>query len=182
MDVLKEKGAMKVLLLAPLPPPNGGIASWAVRMLESNAANRWGFEVVDEKVIKRDVFGSRKKNNLFIELKRTLMIWWNLWRRLKDKSFLVVHSNIPALPKSIIRELGSLAISKIKKRKFIVHYHCTVPNLVKGKLRSLLFRILSNNSDAIIVLNTPSKAFSEEISNTPVFLIPNFINQHENNR
>lgn len=41
----------KVVLLAPTPPPAGGIAGWTMRMLEANLKNGWKVEVVDEKLI-----------------------------------------------------------------------------------------------------------------------------------
>ena len=41
----------KVVLLAPTPPPIGGIASWTNRMLMSKLPDGWQIGVVDEKII-----------------------------------------------------------------------------------------------------------------------------------
>src|SRR5690606_8862552 len=88
---------MKVILLAPTPPPIGGIAGWTVRMQNANLKNGWEVEVVDEKLIKgREVFGKRTKRNLLVEIKRSCNIWKNLLRALKDKKSKVVHASIPA--------------------------------------------------------------------------------------
>ena len=55
---------MKVVLLAPTPPPIGGIAQWTVRMMEANLKNGWEVLGVDEKMVgKRELFGERVKNN-----------------------------------------------------------------------------------------------------------------------
>lgn len=87
----------------------------------------------------------------------------------------IVHSNIPAGTYSMLRELICLIITKYYKRKFIIHYRCTIPNLVKGKISLLIFRLLTNASDAAITLNSISANFVKKYSNTPVYLIPNFI-------
>jgi glycosyltransferase involved in cell wall biosynthesis len=167
---------VKVILLAPTPPPSGGIASWAMRMLNCRPKDGWVVDIVDEKVLGgREIFGDRTKINFFIEVKRTLGIWRNLNRKLKDKDVEIVHSNIPANIKSMLRELGCLIITKLNRKKFIIHYRCTISNMIKGKLDLMIFRILTGFSDGVIVLNSPSKKFSEKYSKTPVHLIPNFI-------
>lgn len=38
----------KVVLLAPTPPPIGGIAAWTVRMMNATLPDDWKVEVVDE--------------------------------------------------------------------------------------------------------------------------------------
>ena len=56
---------MKVILLAPTPPPIGGIAIWTMRMLNAKLKNNWTVDVVDEKVIgKREVYGDNVKRKL----------------------------------------------------------------------------------------------------------------------
>jgi glycosyltransferase involved in cell wall biosynthesis len=167
---------VKVILLAPTPPPAGGIASWTVRMQNASLKNGWKVEVVDEKVIgNRDVFGDKTRMKISTETKRTFGIWKDLYNKLKDKEVKVVHSNIPAGINSMIRELVCLYITKLLKRKFIIHYRCTIPNLINGKLSFLLFRLLTGGSDAVIALNTPSKNYVIEHTKTPVYMIPNFV-------
>lgn len=166
---------MKVILLAPTPPPAGGIASWTIRMLSSNFGDRWSVDVVDEKVSGgRQIFGSKKKRNFLVEIIRTIRIWSDLNKKL-DSDVKVVHSNIPAGLNSMLREIGCMIISKLKKKRFIVHYRCTIPNMIKSKISMVIFQILSNGSDAIIVLNRASQDFSKQHSKTPSYLIPNFI-------
>ena len=169
---------MKVILLAPTPPPTGGIAGWTVRMQNASLKNEWIVEVVDEKVIgNRDVFGNNTKKKLVIEIKRCFNIWNNLWKVLKDEDAKVVHSCIPAGTTSMIREYICAIITKIKKRKFIIHYRCTIPNMVKSRTGNFMFRLLTNKSDLVIVLNTPSKQFVNKQCKTPVVLIPNFVEE-----
>lgn len=169
---------MKVVLLAPKPPPAGGIASWTVKMQNAKLKNGWNVDVVDEQLIgKRQNFGNTKKN-LIDETKRSLIIWSNLWRFLKDKDVKVVHSNIPASTTAMLREYVCAIITKFRKRKFIIHYHCTLPNMVSSRIGVIVFRFLTNISDSAIVLNGPSVEFVTKHSKRPVALIPNFIEKN----
>jgi glycosyltransferase involved in cell wall biosynthesis len=167
---------MKVILLAPTPPPAGGIAGWTVRMQNATLKNDWKVEVVDEKVIgNREVFGSRTKKSIFHEVKRSYNIWKNLFVLLMGKEVKVVHSCIPASTLGLCREYICALISKLWRKKFIIHYRCTLPNMVTSKIGLFMFRNLTNISNLVIVLNNDSLLFVKKNSKTEVELIPNFI-------
>lgn len=172
---------MKAILLAPLPPPSGGIASWANRMKNAKLKNGWIVEIVDEKVIgKREIFGANaKKKNIWTEIKRCFGIWKNLWKALNDKDAKIVHSSIPAGVTGMLRELICAIITKLRGRRFIIHYRCTIPNLVKSKVSLAVFKMLTNISNAVIVLNNASDLFVRKYSKTPAYLIPNFVSADE---
>lgn len=171
---------MKVVLLAPLPPPIGGIASWTKRMKESKLKKGWQVIVVDEKVINgRNVFGNNCKRNLFIEARRCFLIWKNLYSSLSDKQVSIVHSCIPSAVTSMMREYICALITKFKRKKFIIHYRCTVSNTTRGKIGMFMLKRLCNISDAIIVLNKQSEIFLKDVTNTCVQLIPNFVSCDE---
>lgn len=166
---------MKVILVAPTPPPAGGIASWTWRMLNTQLIENWKLDVVDTKLTnKRSVFGKQKKN-IITELRRLFSIWSGLWGKISSNDVKIVHSCIPAAATSMFREIGCLVISKLRKKKFIIHYRCTVGNMVNNEMTLLLFNILNKYSDAIIVLNEQSKNFIPSKLSEKVFLIPNFI-------
>jgi glycosyltransferase involved in cell wall biosynthesis len=169
---------MKVILLAPTPPPFGGIAGWTVRMQNASLKNGWKVEVVDEKLIgNREVFGDKNKRNLRVEMNRSLNIWKQLINALKDKEAKVVHSCIPASTTGMMREYICGILTKVWKKKFIIHYRCTLPNMVESKLGLFMFRLLTDISDSTIVLNSPSVEFVKKYSKTDVILIPNFIEE-----
>jgi len=175
-----EKIMKKVILLAPTPPPIGGIAAWTMRMMNAELENEWCVEVVDEKLIgKRGLFGNNIRRNLWCEVKRCFNIWGNLRKKLRDKDAFVVHACIPASTLSVIREYVSACITKMYKRKFIVHFRCTVPNMVKSRVNRFAFRLLCNKSDYIMVLNKQSEVFVNKNSKTPTVLIPNFTDSDE---
>lgn len=170
----------KVVLLAPTPPPAGGIAGWTVRMMNAQLKNGWQVVVVDEKVTgDRQVFGDKSNKKLLSEIKRCLRIWGDLKRALKDPDALVVHSCIPSMTLSMMREYVCACITKARKRKFIIHYRCTVPNTTQGKLGRFMLKRLCNKSDLIITLNTQTSEYLANITKTPMKLIPNFISESE---
>ena len=170
----------KVVLLAPTPPPAGGIAGWTARMLNATLKNGWQIDLVDEKVLgNRQVFGDGSKRNLFTEAKRCFRIWRDLKRALRDPEAKVVHSCIPSITSSMLREYICACITKRRGRKFIIHYRCTVPNTTQGRLGHFMLKKLCAKSDLIITLNSQTNTFLQEITDTPFKLIPNFISADE---
>lgn len=170
----------KVILLAPTPPPIGGIAQWTVRMMNAKLKNGWEVEVVDEKILgNREFFGDKVKHNIKSEIKRCINIWADLKKKLKDEDAAVVHSCIAANTLPVIREYICAWITKNRKRKFIIHFRCTVPNMVKSRLNKLVVKFICDKSDCVMVLNQQSADFIKELSNTRVELIPNFVEKLE---
>lgn len=145
---------MKVVLLAPIPPPVGGIAMWTVRMMNAELKNGWQVEVVDEKILgSREFFGDKVKHDYKAEVKRCLNIWKGLRKALRDKNARVVHACVAANSMPVMREIISAVITKCHRRKFVIHFRCTVPNMVKSKLNRTVVRLLCNLSDCVMVLN-----------------------------
>lgn len=173
----------QVALLAPLPPPYGGIAVWTQRMLNAKLPSDWKIAVVDEKVIgKRTVFGKNKKRSFFSEVKRCLLIWFRLVQILRDNDTEIVHICIPAGIRSLIREIVSATLARIYKKKVIVHFRCTLPNMVSGRLHLFVFKLLAWLSDEFFVLNRVSADFLLKTNTKIKFeIIPNFINDSELN-
>lgn len=167
---------MNVILLAPTPPPHGGIAGWTKRMISTTLKNGWKVVVVDEKVTgKRDAYDGKKKN-LWDEGKRCIRIWKDLNRALMDPDSKVVQACIPAQITSMLREIVSAIITKVHRRKFITHFRCTLPNMVNSKLEKTVFSYLISLSDCVFVLNSASADFLQEINSKKKYeVIPNFI-------
>lgn len=172
---------MKTILMGATPPPVGGIAGWTVRMMQVHQKNNWELVLVDEKInTGREMFGTdTRRRNIGKELKRWFSIWRQLQKRLRDVDVKVVHVCPTAEIPSMIAELVSGIITKRYKRKFIVHFRCTVPNMISGKLNLTILKLLCNKSDLIIALNGQTKKYLAEHTKTPVKLIPNFVNAKE---
>ena len=170
----------KVILLAPTPPPIGGIAAWTVRMMNAKLPNDWVVEVVDEKIIgKREFFGDKTKHDIKSEIKRCHSIWSGLRKALKDKEAKVVHACIAANTMPVLREYISACITKIRGRKFIIHFRCTVPNIVGGRLNIIALKMLCNKADCVMLLNKQSEEYIKGITKTKTVVIPNFVDAAE---
>lgn len=165
---------MKTVLLAPLPPPYGGIAEWTQRMLSARLENGWTLDIVDEKVSERRGTYS-KKRNIKEEIQRSVRIWQGLKQKLEDEDVKLVHCCIPATPFAMIREYVSCCITKRHNRKFIMHFRCTVPNMVKGGFSQRILKSLCKKSDCIMVLNHQTEQYLRAITDTPCVVIPNFV-------
>lgn len=166
---------MKVAILAPLPPPSGGIASWAVRMINTKLKNNWTVSVIDEKLIGRSSHGDQNTKNYYIETKRCLKIWMTLWRTLNDRDVQVVHACTAATTTGMMRDLVSAWITKLRGRKYIIHFRCTIPNLINGGMKEWVFCTLCNASDLVMTLNRQSEDFVSQKTKTKSRLVPNFV-------
>ena len=167
---------MKAILMAPLPPPVGGIASWADSLLSREFPDGWSLLSVDEKILgSREVYGEGTRFRIKDEVKRTWGIWSNLWKTMSDKDAQVVHANTSATVPGMFRELVSAAITHLHGRKFLIEYHCTLPNEIQSRGKRIFFKLLSNASDGVIVLNQASAEYAQTRTKKPIYLIPNFI-------
>lgn len=170
----------KVVLLAPTPPPFGGIASWTKRMLSANLKNGWDIILVDEKIQgKREVFGDQTKRNVLIEIKRCVKIWSNLAKAVKKQETKIVHSCIPSTALSMAREYVCACIARHYKKPFIMHFRCTVPNTVQSKVDQFMLKVLCKKCDGFILLNTKSAECIQRLSDVPIAIIPNFVDSGE---
>lgn len=172
---------MKVVLLAPTPPPAGGIAGWTDRMMKATLKNGWEVEVVDEKQIgNRELFSSNKiKRNFRDEWKRCKRIWNDLKRALLNDEVKVVHSCIPSTTFAMMREYVCAYITHKMNKKFIIHFRCTLPNTTKGKLGRIILKKLCDKSDFVMVLNKQSEDFARAITKTDISIVPNFVELEE---
>lgn len=172
---------MKVILLAPLPPPSGGIAGWTQRMLSANLKNGWTVGVVDEKLVgERNVKGGGHRKSLFTEVKRSKRIWKELKNQLRNPDAKVVQACVPATTGALLREIVSARITHKRGRKFVTHFRCTVPNMVKTRIQIFLLKKLVKHSDCVFCLNRQTFDFIQSYGiGVECRIIPNFIDASE---
>lgn len=163
---------MKILLISPIPPPVGGIASWTKSYLNSEGIKEQEVDIVNTSVV-----GKRKYNatyNMFDELKRLRKIIENINNNVCGNSYDIAHINTSCGSLGLIKDI--LCAIKIKKRmKVVLQCHCNVPDFVKGKFSKFLFNILISSSNKVIVLNESSKKFVWENFGKESVIVPNFI-------
>lgn len=174
-----SRGRIGVALLAPLPPPTGGIGTWALRVKEA-MPKECEITFVNEGLVGgREFFGEKSKKKLSDEWMRCQRIWRDLESVLSTGEIDIVHANIPAVPGGILRELRCAQIAHAHNCKFIVHWHSTVSQSVNSRVTEALLKRICDVADAIIVLNEKSRSYVEARTNTPVYLLPNFVSDEE---
>ena len=150
-------------------------------MMAEHLINDWKVVVVDEQVIcGRTNFGKTSRKHFAIEVIRCFKIWFNLIRALKDSDVKVVQSCVPAGSGSLAREIVCQRIALLFKRKYVIHFRCTVPYSVKSRMNRFLLKSIARKSDEVFVLNQKSLDFMKEIYPSGKYvIIPNFVSQEE---
>lgn len=167
---------MKILMLAPLPPPSGGIATWTIRYQKyCNEKN------IDLRIVNIAMSGDRAtheimRRNFKVEFQRTKYILRNLKKELKNDTPDIVHINTSCSKFGIIRDCLCAFIIH-KKAPIVLHCHCNIEDQVQKKISKLFFKYLVKKADKVIVLNKFSKEYVEKIEKKKSVFIPNFVNE-----
>lgn len=178
----ENKKGINVVLMAPVPPPAGGIGRWADRYM--GISDRYNIHIFhcDESLIgNRKVFGEKTKINIFQELKRTVKIWKSLRKQIKKaNNNCVVHCSIPAYKNSLKREIISLKIARHYGVPFIIHFRSTISNSIQDNKGKRLLKKLLMKCSFCIVLNKDSFDYASNfIQSNKIQIVPNFISKNE---
>lgn len=167
---------MKILLLSPLPPPAGGIASWTQRFLQTPQAKENEVYIVNTAVIGKRI-NQFNRINLIDEFKRMIHIISNLKKELKKNRPDIVHLNTSCSSRGLIRDCICGHIIKKSNSKLLIHCRCDVTYMVDNRLSELFLKKLVNQADGIITLNNVSREFIVDKYNKTSEIIPNFISE-----
>lgn len=169
---------MKVLLISHMPPPTTGIGSWTRRILECGVPGCEISFVNSNMIGGRDPFQNTKVV-LKDEIDRSITIWKKEVQILKKEHCQIVHTNIPCTVLGLLRESITAMIAKRYGAKFVIHCHCTIPNVVNSPFKKFVFKTVSRLTDGFIVLNNESEHFAKNITHNETALIPNFVCSYE---
>lgn len=161
---------MRVLLVSPLPPPNGGIATWTE--MYQNALTKQNHQC---EVINTALHSKRKNhpNNRYIveETQRFLKIRREL-RKCAKKGEYIAHINSSGSTMGLIRDYF-LCIN-LKKTQTVIQFHCDLGFLKKTLIRKFLLKLISKRVKTSICINKSSYDFLKSIGVNHLDLIPNF--------
>ena len=166
------KEMKKILLVSPVPPPNGGIATWTKQYIEY-------FEKLENyhvDLVNTAIQGKRmmtNKRNLRDEYNRYATVKNEIISHLDKSKYEVIHYNSSCTLFGLIKDYFTL--KKIRKEKIIYHCRCDLNNYVKNPLSIHLLKKISNFAYKIFVLNSQSKVFVKEHTKVKVAYIPNYI-------
>lgn len=168
---------MRILLLSPLPPPIGGIATWTSIFLNSKELKKYKVDIVNTSIL-----GERKNKriDLYNEFKRSGLIIINLLKKISKKPQ-IVHLNTSCGSKGIFRDYICAIIVKKLKLKLLIQYHCNIDDMIKNNFQKKILKKLLVQSDINLVLNKDSKQYLKKIGYDSK-IIPNFVSEKNFNK
>ena len=161
----------KIILVSPLPPPIGGIASWTQSYLKYLDKQNICYKHVNSAVV-----GKRTKNNktsYIQELKRMIKLRKDIKRAITNESNLIIHYNASCFTQGLIRDLFVLQGIKVP---IVYQCHCNLDTNINNNIAKLFFSLICHKVSAVCVLNNASKK-TAEIYTEKVFYVPNFIDK-----
>lgn len=168
---------MNILMLAPLPPPTGGIASWTVRYKDYCESNGISLKIINTAMQGERAISEVMTKSLKVELHRTCGIVRNLKREIKSYKYDIVHLNTSCSQLGVIRD--ALCVFAIhNKIPIVLHCRCNIEDQLRtNSISQKAFRYLVKKSSKVIVLNKFSKEYVDRIEKRKAVFIPNFINE-----
>ena len=167
---------MKVMLISPLPPPAGGMATWTQACLANAVQAGLEATCVNTNYQDRSEVVTGRRDALR-ELKRAADIWRRVKRHARETSPEVIHLCSACSLSGNLRDFVTLRSARLacKSAKLVLHCHCSLPDYVgAGRVKQAVFRMLCRRTDGVFVLNRQSLAFAESLQVRNVHLLPNF--------
>lgn len=172
---LNDMHSGRILLLSPLPPPVGGIASWTEQVMNWASKNDVKIDIINTAVI-----GLRRMRSyswsLLEEGIRTTRIIVGLVRLMILYKYSAVHLNTSCSSMGLMRDYLCAIIVKFRRVKLVVHYRCNIDDQLKDRMiPSLFFRRLVKCASVNLVLNSKSQSVVEDVAGCSAQIIPNMI-------
>ena len=166
---------MNILLISPLPPPSGGIATWTEKYCKYCKTNHISVDVVNIAIIGDRQGAISNRRNLFDEITRTFLIYRDLLKKIKHGKYDIAHLNTSCGKFGICRDL--LIARAINKNNIplILEAHCNLDTTLKKNYIIKCFEKLTKLSERVLVLNDRSLKTAKEYCSEKVQCVPNFI-------
>ena len=164
---------MKVLLVSPLPPPSGGIATWTEKYIQYSKEIGIEVEVLNSAISKKRSQNIKRKRNLIDEIIRSGKIFFQLNKLNRKFNPDIIHISSSCSNWGLIRDW--LCVRCIKKKSIIFHCHCNIEDQVNSSVGRFLLKHIAKLVSKIIVLNRSSYRFVEKYTESKPVIVPNFI-------
>ena len=166
---------MRVLLVSPLPPPAGGIATWTQKYIKYFEENGLSCAVVNTAVI-----GARKaeinhKKNYLDEVRRAFSICSKTKNEIKKYAPNIAHINSSCTKMGVFRDYAVISLLKRNLIPVVLHCHCNIEDQLNGRIPRFLFSRMVKSSNVVLVLNDQSRQYIESIALGKAIMLPNFI-------
>lgn len=166
---------MRILLVSPLPPPAGGIATWTEKYRDYCLEKGIPLSIVNNAVQGSRAKQLNTKRRLLDEVKRTWYVLKELQQKIKMDHPDVVHLNTPCGRFGIFRDLLCVWYTNRKGIPVILHCHCNIQDQLAGKAAERAFCRMAKKSQKVLVLNEPSFAYASRFALDKAMIVPNFI-------
>lgn len=165
---------MKILLVSPLPPPSGGLATWTQELIEYAPQLEIEISVVNTALIGERIKLKNGKMSVVDEIIRSVRIVQALRKKLRKEKYNVVHINTVCSPKGMLRDL--VCAYSCGHIPMVLQCHCNVSDWVgKSKLSISMLRKLVRIANKTLVLNSKSQEAVKSITDCESIRVPNFI-------
>jgi glycosyltransferase involved in cell wall biosynthesis len=163
------------LLISPLPPPAGGMASWTQKYMESEKADNVHVFLVNTALTGKRAMETNKRS-YFHELRRTKDILSDIRKELNRNRIDIAHLNC-AVGKfgSVIKDYLFARTLKKHNIRLVIQFHCDISRMADGKTDLFFLKRLVKLSDAVLTLNESSKRFIYSECNRSSIDMPNFV-------
>jgi glycosyltransferase involved in cell wall biosynthesis len=157
---------VKILLLSPLPPPSGGIASWTFNLLEYSKKHLNGIEIYnqDTGLKYREILNDNVLYRIYYGLFEGFKIFRELKRNIKSNKPDIIHlTSTPSL--ALIKDYFILGIAKRNRIPLVLHWHFgSMPSIfqVNNWERKLISYIIRECSQNILIDSESYRTLARE--------------------
>lgn len=166
---------MKIALISPLPPPEGGIATWTKEVEKYFVKKDIPVEIINNAVVGRRKQQITSKTRVMDEVVRTKAIIGMLVKTIKNFQPDILHINTSCGRFGIFRDFICILIAQKNRIPCILHCHCNVVDQLNSTLAIQTFRQMVRMSKVVLVLNKTTLNYVNSCVDGKAILMPNFI-------
>lgn len=170
---MKNAPVAKVLLVSPLPPPTGGIATWTTFFL--NELLSAGLQCSLINISRKQTIDSSSVLNAMFDVVNLVKNLRQMLHSIIFDSVGIVHICTSLSRRGIIRDIFFASLARLLRCPVIIHVHCEIHGIVEIYRHKSLVRRLLLIATEVIVLNRASQKFAIQEGVANCSIIPNFI-------
>lgn len=172
-----------ILLLAPMPPPIGGMATWTKTLLTANLPSDYALVLINTKLRQVTVFG--KFGRFYSQICRLIVVLWILFENLLRKKPNLIHLSVTTSLASFLFALICIVIAHFFRIPGLLQFHSSLTkffavNYHKSRFKYYVFIKLLAKADGVLVLSKEDYVLLSSFDKVApkVMQIPNFIDDN----
>lgn len=166
---------MKILLVSPLPPPAGGIATWTVRYKKYCEEQNIPLVIVNNALQGSRGSQLNSKRKLMDEIVRSWQILGKLIKNIRKEKPDIIHLNSSCSRFGIYRDYLCCLLARMFKVPVAVQCHCNIEDQIHTRMARAAFRRMVAHCKKVLVLNRFSAEYAAKYAGDKVEVVPNFI-------